>query len=353
MEEKEEETRKIQFTGKSSYIVSLPKKWVEDLGLKPKDHVTLSRQGNYLLQIVPAKRHVGTKAKAAREAVVEMAKYDDPSKHIRKLIALYLLGFNVVHIRAKDGSGGRLGTAQREAIKDTVRRLLMGTEITADSTDGITIQVLINLVELSVDGALKRMVLIAKSMLKDVILALQESNLDLAKEVIKSDDEVDRFSFYIIRQLKIAIQNEYLLADMGLEKSRDCLGYRLVVKSIERIADHAARISEDFVETKESIDRQILSRIGAMSDLALEVLDDACLSLFKRDYDAAEHAIERAKRIEALEGAVFKSSHGRRKASELYRIKFITENLRRIAEYASDIAEIVLNMTVEKQTKGG
>ena len=29
-----EETRKIQFTGKSTYIVSLPKKWVNDLGLK-------------------------------------------------------------------------------------------------------------------------------------------------------------------------------------------------------------------------------------------------------------------------------------------------------------------------------
>jgi len=33
MEEKEE-TRKIQFTGKSSYIVSLPKQWIIDLGLK-------------------------------------------------------------------------------------------------------------------------------------------------------------------------------------------------------------------------------------------------------------------------------------------------------------------------------
>jgi len=29
-----EETRKIQFTGKSTYIVSLPKQWITDLGLK-------------------------------------------------------------------------------------------------------------------------------------------------------------------------------------------------------------------------------------------------------------------------------------------------------------------------------
>jgi len=231
----------------------------------------------------------------------------------------------------------------------------MGTEITADSTDGMTIQVLINIVELSVDAAFKRMLLIAKSMLKDAMIALQESNIDLAKEVIKSDDEVDRFSFYIIRQLKIAIQNEHLLADMGLVNPRDSLGYRLIVKSIERVADHATNIADDYIEMQESIGREVLNKITDMSNFALDVLDDASLSLFKRDYNAAELAIEKAKRIDVFEDAVFKNLHGPRKASELYRIKFITENLRRIAEYGSDIAEIVLNMTVEqtlKQSKG-
>ena len=41
-----EETRKIQYTGGSSYIVSLPKKWVQDLGLKQGDHVLIRREGN-------------------------------------------------------------------------------------------------------------------------------------------------------------------------------------------------------------------------------------------------------------------------------------------------------------------
>ena len=49
-----EETRKIQYTGGSSYIVSLPKKWVQDLGLKQGDHVLIRREGNSLLQLTPA-----------------------------------------------------------------------------------------------------------------------------------------------------------------------------------------------------------------------------------------------------------------------------------------------------------
>jgi len=34
-----EETRKIQFTGKFTYIISLPKQWITDLGLKLGDLV--------------------------------------------------------------------------------------------------------------------------------------------------------------------------------------------------------------------------------------------------------------------------------------------------------------------------
>ena len=81
----------------------------------------------------------------------------------------------------------------------------MGAEITADSTNEITIQVLINLVELSIDGAFKRMLHLSKSMQNDALLALSENNKELAQEVLNSDDDVDRFSFYIIRQLTICL----------------------------------------------------------------------------------------------------------------------------------------------------
>ena len=57
---------------------------------------------------------------------------------------------------------------------------------------------------------LRRMIHLAKSMSNDAILAVKENNVDLAEEVINTDDEVDRFGFYIIRQLKIAIQNEHM-----------------------------------------------------------------------------------------------------------------------------------------------
>jgi phosphate uptake regulator len=190
-------------------------------------------------------------------------------------------------------------------------------------------------------------------MYRDTLLALKENNTELAGEVVKSDDEVDRFSFYIVRQLKIAIKNEHLLKEIGLEEPRNCLGYRLIAKSVERVADHAVVIAKDIIENPHSLNREIVDKIAGMSYFALEVLDDACLSMFKRDYEAADKAIEKARRIEEMEKTILKAVSKPRDVSELYRIKLITENIRRVAEYASDIAEIVLNMTVQQTLRKG
>ncbi len=340
------ETRKIQFTGKSSYIVSLPKQWIMDLGLKKGDPIRVVRQGSATLQIYPPKSQ--TKAIQIEDATVEIDLNDDTASIVRKLISLYFLGFKTIHVKPKVG---RLKPDQRTAVKDAVRRMLMGTEIISDSTEGITIQVLVNLLELSVDGAFKRMIHLAKSMLSDAILAIKESNFDLANEVIKTDDEVDRFGFYIIRQLKIAIQNEHMLKEMGFSNSRDCLGYRIVVKNIERTGDHAVHIANDLIEFKKSIKTEILEKIQEMTDFAVAVLDDACLSLFKGDYAQAEQTIKKSTEITKFEKKVLNTTKSLKDDEDVFRVRRMVEDVRRIAEYASDIAEIVLNMNVEKTLK--
>lgn len=341
-----EETRKIQFTGKSSFIVSLPKQWVTDLGLKKGDQVRVSRHGASTLQIVPSKFQTGIKQ--IDDAIIEIGIEENPSSIIRKLISIYFLGFKTINLKPKSGI---LKPVQRTAIKNVVKRMLMGAEIISDSTSGITIQVLVNLLELSVDGAFKRMIHLAKSMLNDAILAVKEENLDLAEEVINTDDEVDRFGFYIIRQLIIAIQNEHMLKEMGFDNVRNCLGYRLVVKNIERTGDHAVLIAKDLIEFKKGIKKQILMKIQDMNDFSISVLDDACLSLFKEDYIQADKTIKKADEIMKYEKKVFDATKSLKDDEEVFRIRRMVENIRRISEYASDIAEIVLNINIEKALK--
>jgi phosphate uptake regulator len=344
MEEKEE-TRKIQFTGKSSYIVSLPKKWIMDLGLKQGDQIRMVRKGSSTLEIYPPKFE--TRSQKKEDATIEIDN-EETLAIVRKLISLYFLGYKTINVKPKSG---RLNPNQRNAVKEAVKRMLMGSEIISDSSSGITIQVLVNLLELSVDGAIKRMIHLAKSMSNDAILAMSENNLELAQEVINTDDEVDRFGFYIIRQLKIAIQNEHMLKEMGFKNARDCLGYRLVVKNIERTGDHAVLIANDILEFKKPVKKDIVEKIQEMNEFALSVLDDSCLALFKEDYVQAEKTIEKTNEIVKYEKKVRDASKSLKDDEEIYRIRRMTENIRRISEYASDIAEIVLNMNIEKTLK--
>jgi phosphate uptake regulator len=341
-----EETRKIQFTGKSSYIVSLPKQWIMELGLKQGDPINVVRQGSSTLQISPTQ--YSTKTLQMEDATFEVGPDDENSSIVRRLISLYFLGFKTINIKPKTG---RFKPAQRTAVKDAVKKMLMGTEIISDSTEGITIQVLVNLLELSVNGAFKRMIHLAKSMLRDALLAVKESNFELAQEVINADDEVDRFGFYIIRQLKIAIQNEHMLKEMGFKNLRDCLGFRLVVKNIERTGDHAVFIAQDLLEFRKPIKKEILAKIQEMSDFAISFLDDSCLALFKEDFLQAEKIIKKANEITYYEKRVLDSTKSIKDEEEIYRVRRMIENIRRIAEYASDITEIVLNMNVEKILK--
>ena len=344
--EEREETRKIQFTGKSSYIVSLPKQWITDLGLKQGDQIRMIRKGSSTLELYPPKFE--TRIQKKEDATIEIDMDEEASSIIRKLISLYFLGFKTINVKPKTG---RLNPSQRNTVKEAVKRMLMGSEIISDSSGGITVQVLVNLLELSVDGAFKRMIHLAKSMASDAILAVKENNLELAEEVINTDDEVDRFGFYIIRQLKIAIQNEHMLKEMGFRNARNCLGYRLVVKNIERTGDHASFVANDILEFKKPIKKEIIDKIQEMNEFSLSVLDDSCLALFKEDYAQAEKTIEKTNMIAKYEKKVRDASKSLKDDEEIYRIRRITENIRRISEYASDIAEIVLNMNIEKTLK--
>jgi len=59
----------------------------------------------------------------------------------------------------------------------------------------------------------------------------------------------------------------------------------------------------------------------------------------------------RALEITKYEKKVLDSARSIKDEEEHYRIRRMVENIRRIAEYASDIAEIVLNINVEKALK--
>lgn len=341
LQEPRAEARKLQLTGGSTYIISLPKRWILQNQLKKNDTLLVRIEEDESLSILPSSV---AKQEKPQEAYILVSPGDAPDPVIRKTVAAYLVGHNVMYIRARDGQ--QLSSKQRSSLKAFARDLLVGAEIVTDTTTELTLQILLSYSELSVQSALRRMAIITSSMHKDAMTALQKSDQTLAKDVITTDNEVDRFNLYIVRQLKMAIQDPRIIKEIGLSNARDCLGYRLVTKSVERTADHAANIAENVLLLKKRPDKKMLEKIAEMSSLAVTTFENSIEALYRRDYGVAESSIEKTKDIVPLEKEAVSASQSYR-VDEAANFRLIIESVRRTAEYAADIAEIVLNLTVE------
>lgn len=337
------EVRKLQVTGGSTYVISLPKKWVTQNQLGKGSSLFIRGEENGSLAILPP---VLEKPEKTDEALIKVSPEDNPQQLIRKIVAAYLVGYNVVHMRSKNQQ--QLSSRQRVSLKTFARQLLVGTEIVTDTPIELTLQVLLSYPELSVPSALRRMCIIAASMHKDALTALKKLDRQLANDVIATDNEVDRFHLYIIRQLKMAVQNPRIIKEIGLSNARECLGYRLITKTVERTADHAANIARNILLLKKPVDEKTVKRIEQMSALAVSSFETAIESLFKQDFNTAEAAILKAKEIISLgKEAVLHLKET--EMEEIINLRLLIESISRTAEYASDIGEIVLNLTVESE----
>jgi phosphate uptake regulator len=82
---------------------------------------------------------------------------------MRTAISTYLNGYNVLHVRAVGQKV--LSSKVRNHLKTFARHYLVGTEIVS-TPNRLTLQVLLNYPELTVQNALSRMSIIASSMHK-------------------------------------------------------------------------------------------------------------------------------------------------------------------------------------------
>ncbi len=336
-----EEQRKLQVTGGSTFILSLPKDWAIRNELKRGSSMLVREEDDGSLSIAPSSF---PKKEKQDEAFIKAATNDNPDAVMRTAISAYLDGYNILHIKAQ---GQRvLSSKLRNHLKNFARHYLVGTEIVIDTPTDLTLQVLLNYPELTVQNALSRMSIIASSMHKEAITALKKLDYTTAKSVIETDREVNRFGLYIVRLLKLAVSNPRIVKEIGLNSQKDCLGYRLIGKAVERTADHATKIAENTLLLKEHVSDEIIEKIDQLSSLANSMFESAMDALFRHDFNLAESVIEKLGQAHKLEKeTVISLQH--LKIEEVVNLRLVIESVRRTAEYASDISEVVLNLNVD------
>jgi len=311
------------------------------MGLRAGDQLVIAQEGPSLV-ITP--KGLARPRASLGEAVLRISENDASGKIVRAIIAAYLNGYDPIRVVAAEG---QIKPLHRNVIRDLARKKLVGVEILSDTHHEMTLKALVGYAELSIDNAFRRLYLITSSLLENALKALTTLDGELASNVIELDDEVDRMSFYIIRQLKVAVQDNKVMQEIGLSNPREVLAYRVLVKFVERIADHSTKIAEVVRSLKARPDESTLRGLFEMGSFAKSVFEASVEAFFKRDYRLAEEVVSKVKEAIAKEASLIKEVV--HKAGDLSAdVTLIVESLKRISDYSSDIAEIVLNLSIEQ-----
>ena len=316
------ETRKVQVTGKSTYIVTLPKKWAKKSKLDGGETVSMSYLDDGSLVITPPGwKHVERHLKVSYDGNVKRLK--------REIVGIYILDeYTSIEITGKN---------IEKDMKKEIRHLcksLIGFEMVEDIGDKVIINDFLDKDELTIARALKRMSSIVYLMMDELAIAMQEQNNDLFSDVVARDDEVDRMYLLISKQYisRLHLHQPSKNDKLSLIES---FYYRLAAEDVERIADHVTKIA------------------AICKDLSLNEEQRALMFQLVRDsqkyfidiIDIFRH-VEKDKAHDILDNSMYDS----RELLELRdrsepEMKIIIDSIKRIREYAKNVTEYTIDLS--------
>lgn len=331
------EQRKVMLLGRSSLVISLPKHWTKLNELKQGDVVSLAVQRDRSLVVFP-----GTGRKRwPREITLHIDPTERDIVIVRSIIACYLNGYSGIRLVSKK----IFPVTQQRAIRRILRILYM--RIMESDAKSMHIVTLIDESKASVISGIQRMHKIANSMCRDVLNSLKDRDATLAKTVYSLDDDVDHFSFFILRLLRRASLDPALANQLDLEPI-DCLDLQTLVHRIEQVADNATNIAKHVImllQRQLRISDPLLELMLTAGNNAINCYGKAVEAFFSNDTASSDEIIEQQKLIEKLdrEAASWAFLHEKKDPMIICAICFIRESVKRVAEYAGDIAEITIN----------
>ena len=261
------ESRKLQKTGGSTLIVSLPKKWVKSTNLEAGSEVRLLEQVDGTLLLNPS---LDISQNIKDEKILE-TRQDSGNHLFRSLIGIYLTGSSEIKIIGKP----RLTVTQRKEIRK-FSSYVVGFEIIEEEGNVVLLSDVSSPGALSFRRAVKRQFKIVRAMYLDSIKVIKGSE-DISSDIIDRDKEVDKLQWFVERQFNMMLENSLLAQKLAILPS-EAVFYSHVSRYLERIADHSCRLAEIGYEAGQSS----TSHVVKYAEEALGILDTAVSSFLNK-----------------------------------------------------------------------
>ena len=327
------ESRKLQKTGGSTLIVSLPKKWITENKLKAGSEVRLTEQPNSTIIIDHNQTNL-------RKKISVVKCNDEESQHLfRDLIGVYLAGGTEIKVTGNP----RLTVKERKTIRKFSASVI-GLEIIEEEATQAILTDMSNPGALPFRTAIKRLYKIVSAMYNDSILILEGSE-DLAADVVDRDKEADKLQWFIERQFNMMLENSNLSRQLEASAFEGVV-YSNVARYLERIADHACRLAEIGYVAGLIPGRKMLP----LAKDAGDIMKEAMKSFINNDPRKATVIIDKGKKTMQKAQTYFENKYKKEMEHPL-EFSIAMDAIMRTTAYSTDISEATINYSAKKENR--
>jgi len=195
---------------------------------------------------------------------------------------------------------------------------------------------------------------IAEDMLQKSIKALDEKNIELAREIINRDDVLDNYQITIEEEIsRLMMMEKPVLSDTGF-----CLAVIKIATDLERIGDHSTNIAEIVLELKNEDYLQPLVMIPELANIVSDMLDAVLEAFTTKNVDLAEAACRKDEQADNINDQIYQEnikllnkSQGTSNINQIIQFTNVAKSLERIGDHATNIGELTIFLVTGKRVK--
>ena len=330
------DVRKLQSTGGSTFTVSLPKPWVTAQGLEARDSLRVDWRPSGALRITP----LDSQEQILHQSFFSTKTLPKNSLHDH-LMGAYIAGSDEIYVDCQPEEAKEISGQIRRFLRST-----RGFEIMDESSKGIQLKCLMNAGDMPLHASLNRMYLQVTSLARDILSVFDGEERNYIEDAEERESEVDALLYLIDRQVRILLDSHFVATKLNLTRTQ-ALEYANLARALERMMDHAFSIATLILEhpkiTKNMIEMTPLEQLPRRQSSLKELM----INIRTRDSHRIEQARQDLKQSQQRLLEHEKNVLQNHRSNEWMAFDLrLSESVRRLCAYARDFGEILLNMKV-------
>ncbi|MCL2296392.1 MAG: AbrB/MazE/SpoVT family DNA-binding domain-containing protein [Methanomassiliicoccaceae archaeon] len=329
------DVRRVQITGGSSFMITLPKDWANSVGLKKNDTVGIKVQSDGALSLYP-KGVFPTPKRSTK--IIDATNIKDHDFFFRQLVGAYIAGHTTILIKSSRPMTSEITSTVTHFVQTSI-----GLEMIEADESQILVANLIEHDAIDTKKIIERMGMLVKNMIWDLYGAASTGNLKSISDMASRDTEIDRIYWLTSRQYNIYQKDVVVQYKNGLPlyEMTACL---FLSRILEGVGDHAVAMSIFLASMGELKADKGVYELG---EKVTTLLMNSVKSWTTRDLALAEQCLKEANEISRRmdkASSVNKPVEDERLLSTREAMLFST---RRMSDYCKSIAEFAFNMAME------